>query len=195
MNSMDTKKTGMNRREAIKRTGLWVGGILMAPAFAGIFKGCTPASTSGTVFFSGSQMDLLTRMCDLLIPSTDTPGAIDAGVPAFIDRMVGEVYSPENRTKFINGLTSFDEGAVGNYSKPFTELDESNQIQYMKSVTETALNTYSEEQAFILHFREMCLTGFCLSEQGSNSVLRYMQTPGKYEPCMPFEEVGKTWAT
>lgn len=192
---MDTKKTGINRREAIKRTGLWVGGIFIAPAFAGFFKGCTPAGTQGTVFFSGSQMELLTRMCDLLIPSTATPGALDAGVPAFIDRMVGEVYSPDNRTKFAEGLTSFDDGAVGAYSKPFTELDESNQIQYMKSVTETALNTYSEELAFILIFRDLCLTGFCLSEQGSNSLLRYMQTPGKYEPCMPFEEVGKTWAT
>ena len=192
---MKSNKTDISRREAIKRTGLLMGGVFITPAIANLFQGCTPSGTSGTVFFSGNQMNVITRMCDLMIPSTDTPGALDASVPAFIDRMVGEVYSPDQRSRFADGLDAFEQGSAAEYGASFSELDETAQTQYMTSVTESAINTYSDELAFILIFRELCLTGFCLSEQGSNSVLRYMQTPGKYEPCIPFGEVGKTWAT
>lgn len=192
---MKPNKTDISRREAIKRTGLWMGGVLITPAIASLFQGCTPSGASGTVFFSSRQMSVIKRMCDLMIPSTNTPGALDAAVPVFIDRMVGEVYSPEQRTRFADGLDTFEQGSAGEYGASFSELDEMTQTRYMTSVTESAINTYSAELAFILIFRELCLTGFCLSEQGSNSVLRYMQTPGKYEPCIPFGEVGKTWAT
>lgn len=192
---MKPNKKDISRREAIKRTGLWMGGVLITPAIASLFQGCTPSGASGTVFFSSRQMSVIKRMCDLMIPSTNTPGALDAAVPVFIDRMVGEVYSPEQRTRFADGLDTFEQGSAGEYGASFSELDEMTQTRYMTSVTESAINTYSAELAFILIFRELCLTGFCLSEQGSNSVLRYMQTPGKYEPCIPFGEVGKTWAT
>ena len=192
---MKPNKTDISRREAIKRTGLWVGGVLITPAIASLFQGCTPSGASGTVFFSSRQMSVIKRMCDLMIPSTNTPGALDAAVPAFIDRMVGEVYSPDQRSRFADGLDTFEQGSAAEYGASFSELDETNQTRYMTSVTESAINTYSAELAFILIFRELCLTGFCLSEEGSNSVLRYMQTPGKYEPCIPFGEVGKTWAT
>jgi hypothetical protein len=192
---MKSNKTNISRREAIKRTGLWMGGVLITPAIASLFQGCTPTGASGAVFFNSRQMRVITQMCDLMIPSTDTPGALDASVPAFIDRMVGEVYSPDQRSRFADALDAFEQGSAADYGASFSELDETAQARYMTSVTESAINTYTAELAFILIFRDLCLTGFCLSEQGSNSVLRYMQTPGKYEPCIPFGEVGKTWAT
>ena len=34
---------------------------------------------------SAEQASLLTRLCDLLLPRTATPGALDAGVPEWID--------------------------------------------------------------------------------------------------------------
>lgn len=36
-------------------------------------------------FFSEKEMTMISRVADLIIPATDTPGAIAAGVPAYID--------------------------------------------------------------------------------------------------------------
>src|SRR6188474_3531998 len=48
----------------------------------------TAASTAEaqTTFLTRAELDWLAVLVDMIIPRTDTPGASDAGVPAFIDR-------------------------------------------------------------------------------------------------------------
>jgi hypothetical protein len=38
------------------------------------------------------------------------------------------------------------------------------------------------------------MLGYFTSEVGATQVLRYDPVPGAYHGCIPFEEVGKTWA-
>src|SRR5919107_6360936 len=40
-------------------------------------------------YFSEAEFDAISRLADLVIPETDTPGAVGAGVPAYIDSVVG----------------------------------------------------------------------------------------------------------
>ena len=39
-------------------------------------------------FFTPPEFTTVSRLADLIIPTTDTPGAVDAGVPAYIDFVV-----------------------------------------------------------------------------------------------------------
>lgn len=51
-----------------------------------------PTAVPGKVkpgYFSQADFDVVTRIAGLIIPATDTPGAIEAGVPAYIDSVVG----------------------------------------------------------------------------------------------------------
>src|SRR4051794_31561369 len=51
-----------------------------------------PTAVPGRVkpgYFSEQQFEIISRMADLIIPATSTPGAIEAGVPAYIDSVVG----------------------------------------------------------------------------------------------------------
>ena len=41
-------------------------------------------------FFNPAQLLIISRLTDLIIPPTDTPGAAAAGVPAYIDLVVNE---------------------------------------------------------------------------------------------------------
>lgn len=43
-------------------------------------------------------------------------------------------------------------------------------------------------------FKELILLGFLTSEEGSTQAMRYIQTPGRYEPCMPYENGEKAWS-
>lgn len=44
-----------------------------------------PAALPKPKFFNEAEMARISKIADLIIPATDTPGAIGAGVPAYID--------------------------------------------------------------------------------------------------------------
>ena len=46
----------------------------------------------------------MARVAELIIPKTDTPGAIDAGVPAFIEVMLRDGYTKPVQDVFLAGL-------------------------------------------------------------------------------------------
>ena len=64
-------------------------------------------------------------------------------------------------------------------------------------MNESAVNRTSEgaKEKFYMTVKELSVGGFCLSEAGATQVLKYDKVPGEYRGCVPFEEVGKTWAT
>ncbi|MGC3989471.1 MAG: gluconate 2-dehydrogenase subunit 3 family protein [Chthoniobacteraceae bacterium] len=53
------------------------------------------------------------------MPKTDTAGAIDAGVPAFIDGMLFEVYPAAAKENFMKGLAAFNDEAKKAYGDDF----------------------------------------------------------------------------
>ena len=48
----------------------------------------------------------LTAACERIIPADETPGAIAAGVPAFIDHMLSDWYDPPERARVLPGSSS-----------------------------------------------------------------------------------------
>lgn len=194
----------MDRREALKRTAMLMGGAVSAPAIMGVLKGCTarPGVDWKPVFLTDDQAAIVTHVSEIIIPRTDTPGAKDAGVPAFIDQMVNEVYSEEDQKWFIDGLTAFNSDAQETYDEEFAELSEEDQTACVKKVHDEAIeaaNTIKPEprRPFILMMKELTMLGFFTSEAGATQVLQYDPVPGAYNGCIPLSEAGnsKTWAT
>ena len=50
------------------------------------------------------QHETVAAVAELIIPETDTPGARAAGVGEFIDLIVAEWYTEEQRARFLAGL-------------------------------------------------------------------------------------------
>ena len=42
--------------------------------------------------------------------------------------------------------------------------------------------------------KELALLGYFTSEIGYTKAMRYTETPGRYDPCAPFEPGDKAWA-
>jgi gluconate 2-dehydrogenase gamma chain len=181
----------MNRREVIKRTALLMGSAVSAPAILGILNGCTakPGVDWNPQFFTQEQAFLVSELAEIIIPKTDTPGAKDAGVPAFIEQMVFKAYSDENREKFMTALQEFMT------QSEFIKLSSEKRTEYVYAEHEKAITEKTQPRPFVMTMKELTMLGFFTSQPGATEVLQYAPVPGKYNGCMPLSEVGKTWAT
>jgi gluconate 2-dehydrogenase gamma chain len=193
----------MDRREALRRTALLMGGAVSAPAIMGILKGCTAKPTIDwkPEFLSSDQGVLVSQVSEIIIPKTDTPGAKEVGVPRFIDSILKDCAAKDDQDYFLNGLKEFDEAAKKEYGDPFTALDAADQSAFVKKIHDAAIEADkkepSEKRPFILTMKEYTMLGFFTSEVGATQVLQYEAVPGSYKGCIPVSEAGngKTWAT
>ena len=197
----------MNRREAIQQVAWLMGGAISAPAILGVLSGCSPKQLAASwkpVFLSEAQGALVAEVAEIMIPRTDTPGAKDVGVPAFIDLMLKDAYTKDDQERFISGLQSFDDAAKQAHGSGFMKLDAPQRLALIQKVHDAAAR---EERAlvpppstirrpFILMTKELSLLGFFTSQAGATQVLQYVAVPGALHACIPVSAAGngKSWA-
>lgn len=189
----------MDRRNAIKRTAILMGGAISTPALTGILQGCSPARKPDWVpqFLTEDEALMIGDIAEIIIPETETPGAKTAGVPEFIDLMLKDVYEPEDQEKFKSGMQQFDQRAQEEYGSSFVKMDGEERTEFVTKVHQEALENASDpgSRPFIMMVKELTFLGFFTSEPGATQVLQYEAVPGDYNGCEPLEEIGKTWAT
>ena len=83
----------LSRRDILKNAATVIGGSALAVQLVpfAIRAAAAAAENAAPVFFSSEQFSMIESMAELIIPETDTPGAIGAGVPHFIDLMIVEL--------------------------------------------------------------------------------------------------------
>jgi hypothetical protein len=192
----------MDRREAIQRTAMMLGYAVSAPAVMGILNGCkaAPELAFKPEFLTEDLARVVAEVAEIIIPKTDTPGAKDTGVPAFIDLMLKDCYTKEDQDRFVKGATDFDADAKATYGDTFTYCDAEKQKELVFKYHSEALaamksDSPPKERPFILVMKELTMLGFFTSEPGATQVLQYEAVPGAYKGCVPLSEVGRTWAT
>jgi gluconate 2-dehydrogenase gamma chain len=224
----------MNRREALLRVASLMGGTLSAAALLALDKvyattsdltastgpagGTSPAGSTGQTtangaaaqpsILSSSQQAIVSAVADIMIPRTNTPGALDIGAPAFIDRMLRDIYPPADRDRYLSGLGEFDTAATTQHGHNFTGLELTQQVALVRTFHDAALTeegrAYSShtphtphfQRPFILMTKELTLLSFFTSQVGATEVLQYAAVPGSWHGCLPLQQAGngKTWA-
>lgn len=146
---------------------------------------------------SSEQQALLHSLCDLMIPRTDTPGAVDAGVPEFLDRLVSSHFQSAHRQAFIRGLESFQQHVQTTYDARFVELPEAQRLARLVELDQLAFAaaTLSPWQEFYKECKSLVLFGYYTSEAGATQELKYEAVPGIYRACVPLESIGRAWST
>jgi len=184
----------INRKEAIKRTGLLLGGVVFAPNILGVLKGCTAAPGDwDPALFSSGQARVVTSLSDVILPADDTPAASEVGVPQFVETLINEAYNEEQRQEFLDGLDAFASDFEEEYDKSFYDATEDERYEFTYQKNRRAVE--DNDDPFFLRFKELTMLGYFTSEEGATQVLRYEAVPGMYDGCMPLNEVGRTWAT
>ena len=131
----------ISRREALRRTGLLLGGALSAPALAGVLGGCQPGGTAESWTpraLSAEQNELVTTISEMILPETNTPGAKAAQVNRFVDTMLADWYPADERAHFLTGLADVDAQCQEAHGKAFLECTPEEQTALLTRLDEAA---------------------------------------------------------
>jgi hypothetical protein len=77
-------------------------------------------------YFPEGDFEIVSRVADLIIPATDTPGAVEAGVPSYIDSVVGA--NKQMQEVFRSGLAALNAKSRSEHGKDFVALSGEQQI-------------------------------------------------------------------
>ncbi|MEO7272926.1 MAG: gluconate 2-dehydrogenase subunit 3 family protein [Vicinamibacterales bacterium] len=85
-------------------------------------------------FFTPAEYATLSRLTDVIIPPTTTPGAVGAGVPEYIDRVVAG--NAEHQPLVRTGLAWLEQQAKTRFSKDFLTLSESEHVAILQPLSD-----------------------------------------------------------
>lgn len=165
----------MNRRDAIAKSAILMGGILSAGTLATILESCKTSGGSkvGKDFaIVPIHSEMIAEIAEMILPKTSTPGAKEAQVPAFIEFMLKDCYKDDQQKAFFGGLDKLNDGADGNFMKASV----AKKTELLK-----AEDSAKEKSQFWKTMKDLTVLGYFTSEQGATKAAEYLEVPGKYE--------------
>src|SRR5260370_20639670 len=111
----------MNRRDALTRVGLVLGGtVIGAEAFLSGRKNPPQMNIGGAGSnFSNDDIAFLDEVGETILPATDTPGAKEAKVGDFMGRIVKDCYTEADQKIFVDGMQKLDAACKAKNGKSF----------------------------------------------------------------------------
>jgi hypothetical protein len=202
----------MNRREFLQCAALLVSGASASQLGFSlteaqrIYLAAAPNFNTGEVeYFTDSQRKIVAAMCEVIIPRTETPGAIDAGVPRFIELMAAGWLNEDERQIFDAGIREIELRIPQEYGDSFERLSAGEQLEIMQDLEDSASDSpwyefanvereFMSDAPFICQLKELTIWGFFTSEAGSKQVLRYNPMPMHFDGNTPLDPDDSSWA-
>ena len=176
----------MNRREAVKTTGVLLGGILITSTGLTACRG--DRRSIGTGVLTDKDQALVEEIADTLLPSTpDSPGAKAVGVGPVINLLLTDCREPADQQRVVDGLKQF-RNTVGDHFASMSQADRENWLRRIDTDAKT------NQQHYFNLIRELSLQAYFSSEIGQTKALRYIMTPGKWVGCVPLQPGQHAWA-
>ena len=127
----------------------------------------------------------LNTLCDLVIPQTDTPGAVAVKVPEFVEVAVKHGLSGAP----VDALSRF-EFALLSEMPGFHSLSYGQQIEALTPIDNGSFSRNPAEKpqgdlALWKAIKALIVTGYYTSQTGSSEELRYVLIPGKFDADVP----------
>ncbi len=188
----------MNRRDAISRVALIMGGTILGAEL--FLSGCKAKTASASALFSDTDVSFLDEIAETILPATDTPGAKEAKVGEFMARIVQDCYEEPEQAVFLGGMKLIDGHCMDRYSQPFAKCTPEQRLELLTELDLEQLayqeeKTPSEPPHYFRMMKELTMWGFFSSEVGATKVLRYIEVPGRYDGCADYKKGEKAWAT
>lgn len=153
------------------------GGTLSAPTLMAMnhWEQNSPIPTTSAAFsLTEQQRKIVAEVAEMIIPRTNTVGAKDVGVPAFIEMMLKDCYLQPEHASFVEGLGLLER-------VKFLDLNNDERRGVLKLMEQEAKKATGNTIPFWRLVKELTLLGYFTSEAGIKASFEYVQVPGKLE--------------
>jgi hypothetical protein len=190
----------MNRRDAIARVGLLVGGTVVG---ANVFlTGCARKSEEAAsgLTFTPDNISFLDEVGETILPATtSSPGAKETRIGEFMKAIVSDCYEEKDQKVFFEIFTKLDEASEKKFGKHFLSLAPADRQTLLIAIDQEAKDYQKSKKAdepehYFTLTKQLTLWGYFTSELGSTKALRYLPIPGRYEGCAPYKKGDRAWA-
>jgi gluconate 2-dehydrogenase gamma chain len=162
-------------------------------------------------FLAPAQFQLLSALADTLVPTTDTPGAVAAGIPSKLDGMLISWASAETKAKVTSGLSRLNAAAIAQKKKGFALLSPAERKAFLTGYDVAALKkatpppgapkvnfftpvAYVADPAY-LRIKELVINLYYASEIAMTRELVYEHVPGTWQPSTKTTDKTRPWAS
>jgi hypothetical protein len=184
-----------------------LGALLAGVATAGAWTSASAAAAlqtagaaaTGAAGLTAPELKILAVAADAIVPVTDTPGAVAAGVPHFIDALAKHWMTADELAQFRAGLADLDKRAHQRYRRGFAACTPAQATAILQDLRasspyegrtfELAARIEDPKAPFYLRLRDLVVYGYFTSEIGSTQELRYVAVPGRFDGDVDV----KTW--
>jgi hypothetical protein len=207
----------LTRREVIQQVTAMLGGAALVGgdrllAWSFDDEALARAMAQGAGTFSAADVALLDEIAETILPETSTPGAKAAKTGAFMALMVTDVYTAPAQQVFRDGMRSVDEACRRANGTAFMQATAAQRLSVLealdreqKRVMEARVpepsnrapapaSSNDEPAHYFRMMKELALLGFFTSEIGCTKALRYIESPGRFDPCAPHAPGDRSWA-
>lgn len=185
----------MNRRAMMARIAMLLG--VSALPLEALDAATAPKRKSAP---PAGQLALIAAVADTILPTTDTPGAVAAKVPAKLSGMLTNWASAKTRDEILAALGRIDAAAKTQMGKGFAALTAAERAALLKPHDAAALKTVPPPPgapkaslfAPAVHvadkgyyrFKDLVIALYYFSEVGTANELAYVHVPGVYKPSV-----------
>jgi len=148
------------------------------------------ARRGGLQVLDPHQSDTVATIAELILPTTDTPGARAARVHEFVDTLLAHWSPDDERARFLAGLADVDARARAAFGADFLGATEAQRVTLLTQLDAEAQARAAtpdpRQQPFFRQMKFLTVFGYCTSEVGAKAELHYETIPGAYDGCGPF---------
>jgi hypothetical protein len=210
----------ITRREAIRRVSALLGGAALVGGDA-LLTGCRGGARAGAAAFAADEIAFLDEVAETILPQTATPGAKAVQTGAFMALMVQDSYGARDQAIFREGMRKIDDATRAAHGVVFLKATPEQRLAVLQAI-DREQKAYSDARAeekrarslaylsdqpreatavtedppphYFRMMKELALLGYFTSEVGCTQAQRYIESPGRFDPCVPYAPGEKAWA-
>jgi gluconate 2-dehydrogenase gamma chain len=176
--------TKLDRRAAIQT--LLQGGLALSlmPGFAEAAWAAVAAGGDRPIghALNSDQTQMIALIAEVILPRSDTPGAIDAGVPSWIDLVVAEYFSATRRAGFLADLAAIDESAKSTAGASLIGLKNHDLMKVIAGLDAACgSKDLTPAQRGYVQLKELVVYGYFTSKPVQQDLLKVVIVPGRFD--------------
>ena len=200
----DTPAHDADRRAMLKTASVLLGAALLPAGLAACGERASPATKTTEIASYTIPAPTTARMATaqdeavlavvaeaMYPPTSDSPGAIAAGVPPVVTRLLNECWNDETRGYLLGGLDAFLARCQATHGQPFQSLTPDVRLALLAEEDAAALplqGTHWFNRAY-----DAISRAYWTSEPGATQALRWIAVPGRWVGCTPLEPGQPAW--